>query len=295
MEYGHYVFAYVKWFLYLVAIITIATACNSSTSNTNTSSENIPVVTITQGTSVVSQTTPSLVITKTVDISVTKPSETQPFISILPVTTLVTKEISTPPAWEYLWLKGIPCSAPCWLGITPGQTLLDDAVKILKQNQFVKSETIKIGSNYIRWSWIEGTYEGVAIYNPNSNAHTIINMAAAGYNAKFKLGEIISIYGEPNFIKANYVGGIPSIHFFWFSKGFTIGLDGNQFEKPPEINSDLLLGGNSGGPKFFGVITLEQYLKQTSLNINANLFVPWQGYNDFYFYCREPDHFCKNQ
>lgn len=213
----------------------------------------------------------------------------QPLTTSPPVPTftpLITKQTSTAPAWEYLWLQGNPCFAPCWLGITPGQTHLDDAVKILKQNSFVKTESVKVENDRISWSWREGYYEGQAIYDPKSKDHIIISMGAAGYEAQFKLGEIIKVYGEPEYTRASNTGGIPSIYFYWFLKGFSLGMNGNQFETPPVINPDLFLGKSTGGLRLFSERTIQKFTINAGPDFEINRFVPWQGYKDFSFYCR---------
>src|SRR5690349_8873700 len=40
------------------------------------------------------------------------------------------------------WLAGIPCAPPCWEGITPGQTTLPEALRILKANPAIDPTSV---------------------------------------------------------------------------------------------------------------------------------------------------------
>ncbi len=262
--------------LTLIVLSLLLTACGSDQSGNLSIATNNPAVTLT------------ILATIALTNEPTSTLASAPTSAKVPATTMVTKENSTPREWEYLWLKGIPCFAPCWLGITPGQTTLDDAVYILKQSPFVKTESVKVEFNGVSWYWRQGGYAAHASYDSKLNDHIIKSMGG-GYYTQFKLGEIIKIYGEPDYINAARTGGIPSIYFYWFSKGFSVGMDGNQFETPPVIDPDLLVGRTLGGPRFFSDRSLEEYTFDQNQDYDIKRFVPWQGYKDFYLYCRDRD------
>lgn len=42
------------------------------------------------------------------------------------------------------WLKGSPCFAPCWSGITPTQTRVGEAINLLKNNPLIDPHSVQI-------------------------------------------------------------------------------------------------------------------------------------------------------
>ncbi len=64
------------------------------------------------------------------------------------------------------------CPAPCFMGIRPGVTTMDEAVKLLNASSWIKQITFR-SSTYISWNWstqspnwVDKTIEGsVSIYN----------------------------------------------------------------------------------------------------------------------------------
>ncbi len=64
------------------------------------------------------------------------------------------------------WLQGTPCEAPCWEGITIGQTTIGEAMPLLRENDLVNPESVRLvhtlcghgpeeipGSRRLVWDW----------------------------------------------------------------------------------------------------------------------------------------------
>ncbi len=195
--------------------------------------------------------------------------------------------------WQYNWLKGIPCPPPCWEGITPGITTLDEAIKILKQNPQINLSSIEIGNpskvdprtGDFYWEFVNDTTNSTGSYDAKISAHPVISIYPH-YTAQIKLGEIIQSYGPPSYVRADATADIFSIYFVWLSQGFEIGTTAylSKGENIPKISAELSLGGKGGEPLFFGFKRLEELAQMSSTD--PKLYISWQGYKDFYFYCR---------
>src|SRR6478736_975866 len=88
-----------------------------------------------------------------------------------------TSQASTPQLnWETDWLHSMPCTPPCWQGITPGKTLARDVVKILQNSQLIKSAELNEKYHTISWKWQGGQIGGEASYhNPDNQIIDRIN------------------------------------------------------------------------------------------------------------------------
>lgn len=209
-------------------------------------------------------------------------------IGLFTVTSTIVSKAASESDWQYRWLKGVPCQPPCWEGITPGKTNVEEAASLLKQNNFVDPASVIIGQPPIvdpstaelHWTSHDGKDPyNKAIFDAQSPNHTILYIRPNFNELGFKLGEVIKIYGQPSHVTANIIGNYPQIQFFWFSRGFIVGVSLGQGQEVPEIGPDLIVK----GPYFFIPGTPEDWIKGTSNSIKE--FILWQGYKDFKFYC----------
>lgn len=200
-----------------------------------------------------------------------------------------------PQDWQTRWLKNIPCRAPCWEGITPGLTTIDQAIKLLTQNPLVNSKSIKrvdplpeIPTRFSNIYWDNKGGMGITgkiNFSSQQAVFTVISVSP-GFTTYYKLGDIIRVYGEPDYISTSLRddNGPGSLHVMWLSHGFILSSSYPKVLDVPTLSSNLLLGGVDGGLLFFIPTKIEDIGVWT--NMSFKMFVPWQGYKDFYFYCR---------
>ena len=197
--------------------------------------------------------------------------------------------------WKYRWLQGIPCRAPCWEGITPGKTTMQEALDLLKQNPLVMGANISLtadngeGSNaYIEWNWTKisapspgGNIEGSSVLTSSK-----VVRIAPGYRTPYKLGDVIKMYGEPSYIVADYRklenNSYYAISITFSSQG--IFLDYSSTNKPI-INADLTF--DEPARLIFFIPGEEAFPKIPFYDEYNKYRKPWSGYNTFDFYCRE--------
>lgn len=146
--------------------------------------------------------------------------------------------------------------------------------------------TIAPDSGTVSWNYGTNGTHGTASYQANSSTQ-VIRIVGAGFQKSFKFSELIAAYGQPTHMDVT-AGTIVDQHgltftygvlVIWIDQGFALGVGG--FTKP-NITNDLSLD----GLRFFEP-TLEKYAK-TYPYPEANMLVPWQGFKDFDFYCRDP-------
>ena len=216
-----------------------------------------------------------------------------------PTTNVPTPTTIPSQEWSTRWLRGIPCSPPCFEGVTPGKTTATEAQKILQPNPLIRgfkveaSSPIIIPEAYIVWFWNQDIIgkkpsnargEGGLIRYNDRDSTNIIKVIEPGL-LPFKLADVIQAYGEPShviatFSRKNHESGYwYSLTFFYFSSGFLV--KNNPIEVRPELKKDMLLEYIEFFPP--GIDAYPYY----SENFFAKtMLVPWQGFKDWKFYCR---------
>ncbi len=280
-------------FLVLVGVFSL-TACGEQ-QPTNPAVPTMPIGQITSATFAPTFGTTSLIDTKpnvTPIVSATSISRTTvvptsgitPIVNTKPTATQIISASSLSQLNTF-WLKGTPCSPPCWQGIIPGQTTLEQATTILKNLSIATN--IELGpltnTKELNWDW-KGTDRGGKIwFHPATPAKTVYSIATGLPGTK--LGDIIAAYGEPTYISV--LSGPPveqgqsttySIMVMFLSKGLYMNY---QSKSKPSFNSDLLMV----SPVFFEPNSLEQVAKLLSLG-ETNVILPWQGFKSVDYYCR---------
>jgi hypothetical protein len=258
-----------KWVVAVVRMLTllftllILLACGSESTKNSAVTTNLP-------------STPTL--------------KTSTFVPISQITTLASTNSQV---WNTRWLKGVPCSPPCYENIMPGKTTLENAQKSMQQNSLIEKveliNSLSDSSAFLEWSWkkelnnnlqeLKGGVLRVEDNKPNSSVKQIEPDLLP-----FKLSEVIQAYGEPEYVIATFN---PKIHesgfyyklsLFYFSKGFLIHT--NPYKSTPIFNKEIEMD----YVWFFPVgINGFQYYRG---NISKELLVPWQGFKDWKFYCR---------
>ncbi len=227
-----------------------------------------------------------------------------------PIATVVTTTISkptisgpTPTAkpsqeWSTRWLRGIPCTPPCFEGITPGKTTVEEAQKILQLNSLIKSFKVtpsfpKVTPEaYISWNWNQDIIGntpsnvrgngGLVRYDDHDPNNAIKEIEPGLF--PFKLADVMQAYGEPSHVIATFSpknhesGYWYSLTFFYFSRGFLV--RNNPYEVRPELKKDMLLEYIEFFPP--GIDEYPYYRD----NFAKTMLVPWQGFKEWKFYCR---------
>lgn len=266
----------------IITTSTLLSACDA-TRDYHTSNETLPAI--------ASPYPPTATVT-----NVTMPVTS--VVSNLPNTILpASKTVSVD--WQYRWLTGTPCYLPCWEGIKIGQTKASEALDLLRQNNIVKNvtqDTSSTNSNesWIKWEWFNTLSRqgyrgsgGEAYYN---NKDSIINSINAPYGSKYKLSEIIQVYGNPSHVLALTTlgenGQTYSASLIFLSKGISIRVVSNNQKAKPVFSAEMLLE----YPVFF-IPSIEVY--DAISGLSSAFLAPWQGYKSFDYYCR--DHYASGK
>jgi hypothetical protein len=210
--------------------------------------------------------------------------------------------------WMRNWLHSIPCSAPCWEGITPGQTRVIDAVEQLNQSALVTRLRLHERLNaddddQVFWDWIAQDAGGGSFHYPQQPGSQIIAGTRVVFPTLFRLQEIVTAYGSPSHIvpsaavfrdpHSTQATVVYNLVVIYLSRGFYLTLSDPSPVKPI-LSPDLLLHGD---------VT---FFTPTSAGLNAAVppgwwdstdLVPWQGFQDFDWYCQQaktsPHQVCK--
>jgi hypothetical protein len=212
-----------------------------------------------------------------------------PTLILTPTNAVVLASTPDSGRWQEDWLKGIPCRPPCWEQITPGKTNASEAVKILRQVSYISSDSVTISVSSlvpeigeINWKWIGNQEHGGASFDGNTTQQ-IVRRIGLGFSQRILLKDVIQAYGQPTHIavRAGYEepGSVASsIQIVYASQGFWI-----DTVSPRDIGPDLWL--NSVSLFSPGIDNFAQLFPE--YKDNPTLLVPWQGYQNFAFYCRD--------
>jgi hypothetical protein len=95
-----------------------------------------------------------------------------------------------PHGYAERWLQGIPCTPPCWEGVTPGQTTVRDAIRIWNDNPGIQPGSV-VTEEYryvpdagtIKWKWRDGSPGGAASYQRSTPP--IVDLIYSKHSAQF--------------------------------------------------------------------------------------------------------------
>jgi len=105
------------------------------------------------------------------------------------------------------------CSAPCFMGIRPGVTTMDETLAILKANKWI--DNIRTHAGTIEWTWsdlspdiVDRRYPGyVQLSNVPSE---LCCVGSLKFNSRFTLGDLYLLLGRPP--RTNLVRGTTSTY-----------------------------------------------------------------------------------
>jgi hypothetical protein len=207
--------------------------------------------------------------------------------ALAPTETAPANSQPTPPAnWASRWLEGVPCSPPCWEGITPGETPASKALEILQRNPIVASAKITTSPLFpnegnVDWTWKDGGTGGSASFNAQASPQTIDSISVA-FPSRFRLSDVMKAYGDPSHIiaTAGYNPDIGSgtsagLVTAYRSHGFAVTADPVLSPDTPLYVIVFFPPSESGMDAAFRVAA-----------DHPDFVVPWQGFRGFEFYCR---------
>ena len=110
----------------------------------------------------------------------------------------------TPSPWIDVILNDPDCAPPCWNGITPGVTMMDEAMSILQSDPGLKNlryeeDPNRTGSSHVSYSWDFEIPGGWGIIRSNHysllpvKSITLISQSSS----MFTLEQVIEHWGEP--------------------------------------------------------------------------------------------------
>lgn len=202
------------------------------------------------------------------------------------------------------WLKGVPCRAPCWEGITPGQTSGQQAMEILQRNPFIKDVELRSGPFYgdkgvLVWNWINGTPGGDLSYHLGTPDQLVYQIRPE--ISLVQLGEVIDAYGEPSHIVAAAEHGVDigsgtvyQLDFIWLSNGFAMrhSNSGPDLHTKPSFDSEMILWQVT-----FFIPTLDAASHVIPTGQNRVRLSKWEGFKSFDYYCKDDSYgeVCRGQ
>jgi len=213
-------------------------------------------------------------------------------VSLALIVNGVVNLINSPEGWERGWLVGKPCFAPCWEGITPGETTKLDAERYVRNlpqiDQLQQNTDGSFGNAAIYWTrWKNSDYGSGSISFLRST--NLVVRIQIGFPHRFGLGTVIKAYGDPSHVIALTSNNVEQpkqigyiFEMFWQSHGIMIpwasGIGGTR----PSISSNLELD----TVDFFQPTPsgFEQFMLEWNPS-QAKLLIPWKGYIAYQQYC----------
>lgn len=98
-------------------------------------------------------------------------------------------------------ISGEPCAAPCWRGITPGETTWNDALAILRDDDTladVQTRADENNPNLIGAAWAQADGDGCCqMFTQNGE---IVDFMILQTTPALRLSDIVTQYGEPSYL-----------------------------------------------------------------------------------------------
>ncbi len=217
-----------------------------------------------------------------------------PLVPMLAIPTPFPKPIPAAD-WRDRWLQGDPCRAPCWEGITPGQTKAVDAVRLLHRSSIV-TDVEQCGypadmDECVSWSWIDRTKSGGGTVWFPHQADPLINTTFLQFaEHSFNLGEIMAAYGPPSHViptKTNWgMDGMSGTSYgllvVYLPQGF-------YMEAVTDLSSTITSNLDVGGEVTLFAPSFEGFDAALQNRYNHTDLISWQGFQDFTTYCQQAE------
>jgi hypothetical protein len=182
-------------------------------------------------------------------------------------------------------VTGDPCSPPCWQGIYPGSTRGEDVIVILRDLDFIDTDSFQHADESVFWdSAISDTNTWLGAVDVADRIVSEIRIRQIEYD--LTLGELISIYGNPDGVGASQpIADAPPCFTFgimWVTQGFSVSLPSihqrDLSQGHPLVTADTRV---IGVGYFLPADSLQAYIDRTGYggiqewDGYENVSVPW--------------------
>jgi len=188
-------------------------------------------------------------------------------------------------------LTDVPCAAPCWQGIVPGETSRSQAMQTLEDSPYIlrgslqEAGTSEIGG--VTWWW---SVPGRRLKPGISWQDDVVQEITLGLTYELTVDQVVSKFGPPEALSVS-TGGVPE-HWYWIIDLYYPHI-GIQFKAyTPEFDNLLAPSTEVGVVHFFVPTSIEERVANIygGNNISAeyivshvmNLMRPWRGYGDLF-------------
>jgi hypothetical protein len=224
--------------------------------------------------------------TRSVDPTTINPTDTHQQATSVTVTPV--EDLYPPEWWQNRWLRGEPCSPPCWENIIPRKTTFKEAMDELGKIPFINSSSIRgsVMEGMIYWEWMNGE-QGGEIFLGTGPSGDMVQFVRPFIFAPIRLQTVIEKFGEPSDVEAVALGiregqnsyiYIYTLRLIYRSYGIIFGYLGNPRVKPTLSEETIIKSKNFYFPND------DQFLQS---RISPNLMSPWQGFKSFDEYCKD--------
>lgn len=141
-------------------------------------------------------------------------------------------------------LTGLPCAAPCWYGITPGISDLEEVRKSLATNPHVDQANIReqqITGDMVQVDWPEpGLFSGLGLLLLRNDVVELIVLR--GMRNRLTLGQVVEKYGAPEKVAAWYAwagGTAYYIRLYYPSRGLIFNVN-TRPRASPTADTDVI-------------------------------------------------------
>jgi len=260
MIYSHHNFFKITSLLILITTLITLVACGDIQSTSEASNK--------------------IAATATMNVNSTQTSIQSTFVTTLPAK--LTPSPQSSQDWTTRWINNIPCRLPCWEGIIPGVTTVDQAIELLNKNSVIKNikkSTSYNGKGYLEWD-LTNNKKGFANFYSNKPTQIIYYILPYFNNLSFNLNKIVASYGEPSNIIATAVknpeqGISYKLMLIYLDKGFALtNFGSNKLILKSEMDFeqlDIFIPNTSG---------FDEAFPGKKFDIKS-----WQGFRDFNYYC----------
>jgi hypothetical protein len=144
-------------------------------------------------------------------------------------------------------ITGDPCAPPCWYGVTPGESTIEDVQSILPMLEFI--DTASIQETYpqedgwvIRWEGFRPAEGGSISFDISGVTTQVIHE----FGGVVELQNIIEVRGEPDvFLDMTHpassewiIGAEPYIFgLFWWAQGFDVHIESEIAPEHGDLSS----------------------------------------------------------
>lgn len=164
-------------------------------------------------------------------------------------------------------LNGEPCAAPCWQGITPGETSLADALEIVQQ---LDGMTVINSSDA---TFVFASANGAPCCQISSQGSEYVATMLFQHAPNITVGDLIAAHGEPSFVTGQPFSVSESVLMLYYPEtpmllyAMVAGMDGQLQESSPIVSvvyatADVFAGAFATIPFDYwkGYLTYSEYM-----------------------------------